>query len=53
MTPPGQPPCTLDLTGQLPTADEVEKFLADKDPAKRAKLIKVVDGGAPVKELFA
>jgi hypothetical protein len=29
----------LDLTGQLPTADEVEKFLADSDPAKRAKLI--------------
>lgn len=29
----------LDLTGQLPSADEVEQFLADTDPSKRAKLI--------------
>jgi uncharacterized protein DUF1549/uncharacterized protein DUF1553 len=30
---------TLDLIGTIPGADEVEKFLADKDPAKRSKLV--------------
>lgn len=30
---------TLDATGELPTIDEVKAFLADKDPAKRAKWI--------------
>jgi hypothetical protein len=30
---------SLDLTGQLPTADEVTQFMADKDPKKRAKVI--------------
>jgi hypothetical protein len=30
---------SLDATGALPTSDEVKQFLADKDPAKRAKLI--------------
>ena len=29
----------LDVTGQLPTADQVVEFLDDKDPAKRDKLI--------------
>jgi hypothetical protein len=29
----------LDAAGILPTAEEVEQFLADKDPDKRAKLI--------------
>ncbi len=30
---------TLDITGKLPTEDEYRSFIADKDPAKRAKLI--------------
>jgi len=30
---------TLDITGKLPTEDEYRAFLADKDPAKRAKRI--------------
>jgi hypothetical protein len=29
----------LDLTGQLPSAAEVEQFVADKDPGKRARWI--------------
>lgn len=29
----------LDLAGHIPSADEVEQFTADKDPAKRSKLI--------------
>src|SRR5262249_57743659 len=30
---------TLDLTGELPVPADVTEFVADKDPAKRAKLI--------------
>ena len=30
---------SLDITGQLPAPDEVERFLADKAAAKRAKLV--------------
>lgn len=30
---------TLDLTGRIPTPDEVRAFTADQDPAKRDKLI--------------
>jgi len=30
---------SLDLTGSLPTAEAVRQFVADKDPAKRDKLI--------------
>jgi hypothetical protein len=30
---------TLDLTGQLPQPADVDEFVADKDPRKRAKLI--------------
>ena len=30
---------TIDITGLLPTVDEYQTFMADTDPAKRAKLI--------------
>lgn len=30
---------SIDLTGKLPTANQARKFFADKDPAKRQKLI--------------
>src|SRR5262245_6628543 len=30
---------TLDLVGTIPAADDVERFLADKDPLKRPKVI--------------
>jgi len=30
---------SLDATAALPTSDEVKQFLADKDPAKRTKLV--------------
>ena len=30
---------TLDVTGRLPTEDEYHAFLADKDPARRSKLV--------------
>ena len=30
---------TLDLTGRLPSSDDVRKFIADQDPGKRDKLI--------------
>jgi hypothetical protein len=30
---------TLDIIGRLPTEEDYHKFVADKDPAKRAKLI--------------
>jgi hypothetical protein len=32
----------LDLCGVLPTADEVRRFLADPDPAKRSRLIQTL-----------
>jgi hypothetical protein len=33
---------TLDLTGMLPRPEAVRKFLADTDPAKRAKLVEAL-----------
>lgn len=30
---------TLDITGRLPAEDDYRKFMADRDPAKRAKLV--------------
>jgi Protein of unknown function (DUF1553)/Protein of unknown function (DUF1549) len=33
---------TLDLTGQQPRPEQVREFLADKDPAKRAKLVDIL-----------
>lgn len=30
---------TLDITGKLPTEEEYQLFMADKDPARRAKLV--------------
>ncbi|QDU48849.1 DUF1549 and DUF1553 domain-containing protein [Gimesia panareensis] len=37
----------IDITGGTPSEDEVQKFLADKDPAKRDKLIdKLIDSPA-------
>src|SRR5947209_4996722 len=30
---------SLDLTGKLPSPEEVRTFIADRDPQKRAKLI--------------
>jgi hypothetical protein len=38
---------TLDMTGKLPRPAEVNAFVLDKDPAKRAKIIdKLLDGDA-------
>ena len=40
---------SLDLTGRIPSADEVRAFAADRDPAKRDKLIeKLLAGDAYV-----
>ncbi|MBL9082337.1 MAG: DUF1549 domain-containing protein [Planctomycetales bacterium] len=37
---------TLDVAGRLPTPEESEQFLADKDPSKRDRLIdRLVDSG--------
>ncbi|HZZ70653.1 MAG TPA: DUF1549 domain-containing protein [Pirellulales bacterium] len=33
---------TLDLTGEIPTPDELEHFAADKSPDKRAKLVEAL-----------
>ncbi len=30
---------TIDITGLLPTIEEYQAFMADADPAKRAKLV--------------
>jgi hypothetical protein len=40
----------LDIVGHIPPADEISKFLADKDPAKRSKIIeKLLDDPAYVR----
>jgi hypothetical protein len=43
----------LDLTGRLPTRDEVEKFLADNDPDKRDKLVEQLLDSKDYAEYFA
>ena len=42
----------LDATGTLPPADQVDAFLADKDPAKRAKLDRSPAGEPRVRRLL-
>jgi hypothetical protein len=43
----------IDVTGTLPTASEVESFLADADPAKRDRLIEQLLDGQAYADLFA
>lgn len=44
----------LDIAGHIPPADEVEQFIADKDPAKRSKLIeKLLDSPSYVRNFTA
>ncbi|MEX0718200.1 MAG: DUF1549 domain-containing protein [Planctomycetaceae bacterium] len=44
----------LDIAGHIPPTDEIEKFIADKDPAKRSKLIeKLLDDPAYVRNFTA
>src|SRR4051794_26224742 len=44
---------TLDLTGTIPTAAETREFLADKNPAKRAKLIaKLLDSPGFIRRMI-
>jgi hypothetical protein len=44
---------SLDITGTLPTAAEAEKFLADKDPKKRDKLVDDLLGRPAYASYFA
>ncbi len=43
---------TLDLTGQLPTADEYDRFVADQNPAKRAQLADALMGRKEFAEIW-
>jgi hypothetical protein len=44
---------TLDITGLLPTPDEYQPFMADADPAKRAKLVDRLLGRKEFAEIWA
>jgi len=44
---------TLDLAGRIPTADEVDRFLADGSPAKRAALVDALLGSDAFTEHWA
>jgi hypothetical protein len=44
---------SLDLTGKLPTADEAREFIADRDPAKRDKLIDRLLDSSDYADFFA
>ncbi len=44
---------SIDVAGRLPTADESKKFLDDKDPAKRDKLIDTLLDSTDYAEYFA
>jgi len=44
---------TLDIAGRLPTLAESDLFLADPDPAKRAKLIETLLGSPAYADYFA
>src|SRR5262249_44647882 len=35
----------LDLVGRIPTKDEMQRFIGDRDPQKRSKLIDQLLGG--------
>ncbi len=43
----------IDITGQIPTVEEVSQFLADSDPAKRDKLIDRLVDSPGYADLFA
>jgi hypothetical protein len=44
---------TIDIAGRIPTVDETRRFLADKDPAKRDKLIDTLLDSADYADNFA
>jgi hypothetical protein len=44
---------TLDICGRLPTMDETKAFLADKDPAKRDKLVDRLVDSSDYADYFA
>ena len=44
---------TIDITGRLPSEDDYRSFIADKDPAKRAKLVDRLLGQKEFAEIWA